>query len=246
MDKNEAIEIAEELVEISQIIDNAANRLDEIACHAGSDSWVNQVITGYVTPYLKGTIGKERTIMMSLQDVINYYEEMTDDDEDYDENYVEEGTRLLIDKEVKELVDEFKDDGIVAIGCGGDINGWFDGVNNILKDKNVTDNPQAIRRAYRFKYDDLTCLLFPFPEDVDDFNIGRLAIVRLDYPWMKWWSDFKVNQLRIEDLDDGEEGCCPKCGSKNYTAGPGFPAEYIEVCHDCGYTDYQFNESEVQ
>lgn len=77
----EKTEIIEQLVEVKEQISEAAHKLEEIARSQGYDSWTYNVITGYVTPYLRGTIGEQRTIMMSLQDVINHFEELDEEDE---------------------------------------------------------------------------------------------------------------------------------------------------------------------
>lgn len=167
---------------------------------------------------------------------------------------------------IEYLLNEFEGEGIVAIGCGGDINEWFNGVNFILTSSKVTSKPQAIGDAYKFENDEVTCLLFPFPKDSDDFNIGRLAIVRLEYPWMKWWSDYKDNIVNIEYVEDvynydddyydeDDEDCplftpdddegCPVCGSYDVTYKPGLSRNVVAVCNHCGFVDCDFDESEV-
>lgn len=83
--ENNNTEIIEELLEIKEQIHTIAHRLEEIGRVIGYDSWHYNVITGYVTPYLLGTIGEERTIMMSLQNVIDRLQDEDEEDEDYEE-----------------------------------------------------------------------------------------------------------------------------------------------------------------
>lgn len=168
---------------------------------------------------------------------------------------------------IDELLHEFEGEGLVCLGCGGDLNEWVDGVNNIMLSQGVTSHPKILGDAIQFEYEGLTNLLFPFPTDSDDFNVSRLAIVRLHYDWMKWWSDYKDNTLLTETYEDDEdifddfyydeydEDCplftpdddegCPVCGSVDVIYKPG-PSHHVSICNNCGFVDCEFDESEVQ
>ena len=179
---------------------------------------------------------------------------------------------MIKDVTIDYLLNEFDREGLVAIGCGGDINEWFIGVNNILLEEKVTEKPQAIGCAYRFEYDDITCLLFPFPEYVADFKVSRLAIARLQYPWMKWWSDFKDHILEqdggYDDEDDYEDDyeyyddddfedddCpiitpeepteCPNCNSTDVMYGGREPGGMAVMCNHCGFLFYEDDEGHI-
>lgn len=168
---------------------------------------------------------------------------------------------------IDELLHEFEGEGLVCLGCGGNLNEWVDGVNNIMLSQNVTSHPKIFGDAIHFEYEGLTNLLFPFPTDSDDFNVSRLAIVRLHYDWMKWWSDYKDNTLLTETYEDDEdifddfyydeddEDCplftpdddeCPECGSNNISLEPGLPGETMRVCQNCGNVECDFNEEDIR
>lgn len=96
-----------------------------------------------------------------------------------------------------DLLTEAKE-GMVAIGTGGDPNDWIEGINKMMVDEEVTSNPEIFTDIRSFDIGDLHYLVFMFPEpEVDeDFNVGRLAMVRLaNGEFLKWLSDFKVNTL---------------------------------------------------
>ena len=170
---------------------------------------------------------------------------------------------MIKDVTIDYLLNEFDGEGLVTIGCGGDSNEWYIGVNNILLEEKVTEKPQSIGCAYRFEYEGLTNLLFPFPKDITDFNVGRLAIVRLHYDWMKWWSDYKNNTLLTEtdeeddddyyydynnDYDDDddcpvstpeEDTHCPNCNSTDVVYGGREPGGIAVMCNHCGFLFYE-------
>ena len=68
-------------------------------------------------------------------------------------------------------------EGLVLQGCGGDLQEWVDGINDMLTESGILQNDNRFEKAYSFKNGGLTCLLFPF-EDVQ-LDVGKLAIWRL-------------------------------------------------------------------
>ena len=105
----------------------------------------------------------------------------------------------------------WKDEGIIFPGCGGDLNEWIDGVNEMLTEEGILLNGTKFSEVSVFKHDNLTNLLFHFTGDVA-LSIGRLAIWRIatnDQFSAKWLSDYVDNYLggfegQEEDLDVGE------------------------------------------
>ncbi len=87
-------------------------------------------------------------------------------------------------------------EGLIIQGCGGDLQEWVDGINDMLTESGILRNESRFKKAYTFKNEGLTCLLFPF-DDVQP-DIGRLAIWRLEtreYFGSTWLSDYVPNNL---------------------------------------------------
>ena len=70
-----------------------------------------------------------------------------------------------------------KTEGLIIQGCGGDLQEWVDGINEMLTKEGVLRNGSKFDNCSSFEHDGLTCLLFPF-EGVN-VDMGRLAIWRL-------------------------------------------------------------------
>ena len=92
-------------------------------------------------------------------------------------------------------------EGLVLQGCGGDLQEWVDGINDMLTESGILQNDNRFEKAY-------TCLLFPF-EDVQ-LDVGKLAIWRLrtreDFG-STWLSDYIVNNLEecVSEQDEDLE-----------------------------------------
>lgn len=88
-------------------------------------------------------------------------------------------------------------DGLILQGCGGDLEEWRDGINEALTQSGILLEGTKFEHISAFEHEGLTCLLFPFGEDVK-LDIGRLAIWRLQTHEAfagKWLSDFVPNYL---------------------------------------------------
>lgn len=66
-------------------------------------------------------------------------------------------------------------EGLILQGCGGDLNEWVDGINDLLTKEGILQNGTRFEECSSFQHDGLTCLLFPFGENTD-INVGRLAM----------------------------------------------------------------------
>lgn len=87
-------------------------------------------------------------------------------------------------------------EGLILMGCGGDLQEWQDGINEMLTEAGILQNGSRFENISCFQYGELTCLLYPF-EDVD-LNIGKLAMWRLQTHadlGGTWLSDFVPNRL---------------------------------------------------
>ena len=69
-------------------------------------------------------------------------------------------------------------EGLVIQGCGGDLQEWADGINEMLIEQRILQNESRFEKAYTFNNEKLTCLLFPF--DGVKLDIGKLAMWRLE------------------------------------------------------------------
>lgn len=85
-----------------------------------------------------------------------------------------------------------KQDGLVLLGCGGDLMEWVDGVRQLLIDKEVASADFAITQALKVETTggriDL-CLLF----DWNKVYMSRMAMWRLQFGDCSWLSDYVVN-----------------------------------------------------
>ncbi len=87
-------------------------------------------------------------------------------------------------------------EGLVLQGCGGDLQEWIDGINDMLTESGILQNDNRFEKAYSFKNGELTCLLLPF-DDVQ-LDIGKLAVWRLQTHELfggTWLSDYVPNRL---------------------------------------------------
>lgn len=111
-------------------------------------------------------------------------------------------------------------EGLILQGCGGDLQEWVNGINDMLTESGILKNDTRFEKVSKFEYDGLTCLLFHF-EDVD-LNMGSLAVWRLETRatfGSMWLSDFVDNYLRgpLEAVHEGknqeqEKPDCPLIG----------------------------------
>ena len=114
------------------------------------------------------------------------------------EEYREESTMGRIQQiTVDELRKMHDKEGLILQGCGGDLQEWLDGINEMFTEEGLLLNGTRFPKVYVFSYGELTNLLFPFTEDVD-LNIGRLSIWRLKTHQAfggTWLSDYVENNL---------------------------------------------------
>ena len=105
-------------------------------------------------------------------------------------------------------------EGLILQGCGGDPQGWIDGVNEMFKEGGILLDDTKFTDAYVFDNDNLTCMLFPFDNKVH-LNTSKLAMWRLQmYPIFAgtWLSDYVDNRLGgFEPEQNKEEKLKPDC-----------------------------------
>ena len=86
--------------------------------------------------------------------------------------------RRISTEQLRRMEDQ---EGLVLQGCG-DPQEWLDGINEILAQEGILKKGAGFEEAYTFRHDGLTCMLFPFKEDME-LDVGRLAAWRLASYW---------------------------------------------------------------
>ena len=71
-------------------------------------------------------------------------------------------SKITID-ELRRMEDQ---EGLVLQGCGGSLQKWLDGINDLLTEEGILQNGTRFENISTFQRDGTTCLLFPFTEDV--------------------------------------------------------------------------------
>lgn len=90
-------------------------------------------------------------------------------------------------------------EGLILQGCGGDLQEWVDGINEMLAETKILLDGTKFDsdKCCVFEYEELTNILFPFSDDVK-LDMGKLAMWRLqshsDFGG-KWLSDYVDNRL---------------------------------------------------
>lgn len=90
-------------------------------------------------------------------------------------------------------------EGLILQGCGGELQDWVDGINDMLIKSDILPDGTKFKaeNCLAFENEGLTNLLFPFSEDVK-LNMGKLAMWRLQTHSEfsgKWLSDYVDNRL---------------------------------------------------
>ncbi|MBQ9045496.1 MAG: hypothetical protein IJ112_06100 [Oscillospiraceae bacterium] len=88
-------------------------------------------------------------------------------------------------------------EGLILQGCGGSLDEWVDGINEMLTQDGILLDGSRFHDCSTFEQNGVTCLLFPFAEDVK-LDMGRLAMWRLQTHGNfggTWLSDYVPNRL---------------------------------------------------
>ena len=89
-------------------------------------------------------------------------------------------------------------EGLILQGCGGPLQEWVDGINDLLTEEGILLNCSVFETeaVSSFQHDGVTCLLFPF-EGIE-LDVGKLAMWRLQTHRQfggTWLSDYVPNKL---------------------------------------------------
>lgn len=98
--------------------------------------------------------------------------------------------------EAEELREMNGKEGLIIQGCGGPLQEWLDGINEMLTEAGILQNGSKFTDVYVFQNEDVINILFSL-EGVD-LNMGKLAAWRLQTHgqfYGTWLSDYVTNQL---------------------------------------------------
>ena len=76
------------------------------------------------------------------------------------------------------------EEGLILQGCGGDLQEWVDGINDLLTQEGILLNGTKFEHAATSQHDGLTNLMFSF-EGVQ-LNVGKLALWRIPNAQSIW------------------------------------------------------------
>ena len=123
--------------------------------------------------------------------------------------------RTIVVKEVdaQALKAMHGEEGIIFQGCGGPVEEWIDGINEMLTDAGILKEGTRLEDVTKFENEEVTNLLFKFGKD-DKIDIAKFAMWRLQTHSQfggTWLSDYVPNRLggfynepsQDEDIDEG-------------------------------------------
>ena len=124
---------------------------------------------------------------------------------------------MSIKKIAAEDLRRMKDsEGLILQGCGGELQEWLDGINDMFTESGILLEGTKFKaeNCSAFEHDGLTCLMFPFSEDIK-LDVGRLAMWRLQTHGQfggTWLSDYVPNRLGgFTEEQQKEESFKPDC-----------------------------------
>lgn len=86
------------------------------------------------------------------------------------------------------------DEGLILQGCGGNLDEWVEGINDMFTDEGILKEGSKFKNCLVFVNNGVTCLLFSFKNV--KIETGKLAIWRLKTHETfggKWLSDYVPN-----------------------------------------------------
>lgn len=120
---------------------------------------------------------------------------------------------MIREKTTEDLRHMTDEEGLILQGCGGDLQEWVDGINDLLTQEGILLNGTKFEHAATFQHDGLTNLLFSF-EGVE-LNVGKLAMWRIQTHSQfggTWLSDYVPNRLGgFSDQPNQQERPKPHC-----------------------------------
>lgn len=103
-------------------------------------------------------------------------------------------------------------EGLVLQGCGGSLQEWQDGINDLLSSVGILKNGSRFEAIRVFEHEGRTCLLFPFSDDVE-LDIEKLAWWRIqsrdqfEGMWLSDYVDIKLGGPLQDQQTNGKPDC---------------------------------------
>lgn len=120
---------------------------------------------------------------------------------------------MIREKTTEDLRHMTDEEGLILQGCGGDLQEWVDGINDLLTQEGILLNGTKFEHVATFQHNGLTNLLFSF-EGVQ-LNVGKLAMWRIQTHSQfgsTWLSDYVPNRLGgFLDQPNQQERAKPYC-----------------------------------
>lgn len=116
---------------------------------------------------------------------------------------------------VDQLPQMGEQEGLVLQGCGGSLQEWQDGINQILTEEGILQGGTKFENISVFQHEARTCLLFPFTPEVQ-LDIGKLALWRLksrtqfEGIWLSDFVDIKLGGFTQSQMQQKPD--CPLIG----------------------------------
>ncbi len=118
----------------------------------------------------------------------------------------------IIQIKTEDLIEMSGQEGLILRGCGGEIQEWIDGINELFTDEKILLNDTVFSDCFVFKDEGITCILFPF-KDVE-LNVSKLAMWRIatsENLGGMWLSDCIDNHLDGAEQHESPERQKPDC-----------------------------------
>lgn len=107
-------------------------------------------------------------------------------------------------------------EGLVLQGCGGSLQEWQAGINQILTEEGILQGGTSFEDISVFQHEGRNCLLFPFTPEVQ-LDMGKLAMWRLrsreqfEGMWLSDYVDIKLGGY-VHSQQTQQKPDCPLIG----------------------------------
>ena len=98
---------------------------------------------------------------------------------------------MIIESTFDKVCDYKFAEGLVFLGCGGDLKKWRSGITETLREAGILPLKVRFRKVYKIvSTGGRIDLVFVIPKGVD---MGKLPIWRIQWGDCSWWSDYRRN-----------------------------------------------------
>ena len=107
-------------------------------------------------------------------------------------------------------------EGLILQGCGGSLQEWQDGINQLLTEEGILQGGTKFEDISVYQHGGCTCLLFPFTPEVQ-LDMGKLALWRIRSSeqfggmWLSDYVDIKLGGY-IQSQQNQQKPDCPLIG----------------------------------